>query len=160
VVSGTRDRFGAWTHNLYDARGNLIETRTESKDESGQDTWIVTRTVYDNNGRVVYAVDAYADPDPYDTEYFPAPGTHTIYDPLGRVIETERLEGIVINLVDDPVQDDPQFVISQIVDSGDVLTTSQTFYDPAGRVDYTRAFEQVVALACGGESSRWKRHEP
>src|SRR5262249_15413004 len=97
-IDDTIDQYGAQTKNIYDVRGLLIETRTQSKNAAGTPTWIVMRTVYDNNGRATYTSDAHEELDP-DNSPQAAPGTHTVYDALGRVIKTERLsETLLINL--------------------------------------------------------------
>ncbi len=136
LVAETIDRYGIKTENIYDARGNLIETRTQSTDAAGQPTWIVSRTVYDDNGRAVFTIDPHEDASPEDT-FLAAPGTHTIYDSLGRVVETQRLDSIEIHVGDDGIG----LPGSAAMNVGSVLSSSETFYDAVGRVDYTRQYD-------------------
>jgi len=47
------DRFGRLTEYTYDLRGQTIQTRSQSEDENGVTQWLVSRTVYDSQGRAV-----------------------------------------------------------------------------------------------------------
>ena len=92
-VLASTDRFGHVTTIRYDARGNVVETRSPAKDENGNAVTIVTRTAYDANGRAV------ATTDPYVEGTTPAADlrvTHTLYDLAGRAVETRRLKGVEI----------------------------------------------------------------
>ena len=96
VLTST-DRFGNVSTSRYDARGNTVETRTESEDESGNTVMVVTRTAYDANGRVV------ATTDPFVENVTPTADirvTHTLYDDLGRTVETRRIAGVDVTLAD------------------------------------------------------------
>ncbi len=145
-VEYTVDQYGIETHNVYDARGNVIETRTQAKDESGASGWLITRTLYDTQGRVEFATDSYfvLDVDyPTNTDRASS-GTRTINDDLGRVKSTERYNGITIELVDDPdhAGSGLKITIKDFEwDSEEIrnkrISQNQTFYDQFGRVDYT-----------------------
>jgi YD repeat-containing protein len=138
MVTSTTDRFDVTTASMYDARGNLIETRTESRDELGNPTWIVSRTVYDDNGRVIYTIDPHVDPTP-DSTFLAAPGTHSIYDSLGRVIGSERIDLLLIKLENDLDHTGLKFTPEPLgSDIGNTLSFDETIYDAVGRVDYTR----------------------
>lgn len=39
------DQFGTPTYTLYDLRGNVVETRTKTKDENGADRWLVAHSL-------------------------------------------------------------------------------------------------------------------
>lgn len=83
-VVQTEDRHGTVTTYHYDARGNVVETRTVSWHEDGSPTWIVTRSAYDTNGRLTFTTDPHVEDDPVGAPQA-APGTRTVYDSLGRV---------------------------------------------------------------------------
>ena len=130
-VMATADRFRTLWANHYDARGQLIETRTQSKDESGSLVWLVSRTVYDADGRATHTVDSHVESDPNTKT---ASGTQTLYDELGRVYETRRLEPFVIELFDDP--SNPGYKISRLAPGQTLIVRSKTttHRDAAGRV--------------------------
>ncbi len=131
LVGWSTDQFDVATENVYDSRGQLVERRTQAKDENGEACWLVTRTWYDALGRAVFATDQYSTGDGVNPPADVPPavfGTHTVYDSLGRVIRTERVAGLVIALDG----------IEALEPSGyQVLSASQTHYDQTGRVDYT-----------------------
>jgi RHS repeat-associated protein len=125
-VDRSVDRFGTETRNFYDVRGNLLETRTASKHAGGPDTWVVSRTSYDNNGRAVYTVDPYAEDTLGDT-----PGTQTIYDALGRIVETRRYGSVTIQL-----QTHLDVLKQQVgsVTASNLLSTSKSYFNSAGQL--------------------------
>lgn len=55
----TTDAFGRVSQTLYDHFGNVVETRSETKDATGTALWLVTRTVYDDLGRAICTTDPY-----------------------------------------------------------------------------------------------------
>lgn len=144
LVSKTIDRFGAEAFNTYDSRSNIIESRTQTKDETGTTKWIVSRTVYDINGRPIYTIDPQV-VDDNSTALEGAItgfGSRTIYDELGRVIESRRLDDLTIRVlvgVNDNKSTDLPDGYDQDVDAGDdtVITKSITEYDANGRVAKT-----------------------
>ena len=96
VLTST-DRFGNVSTNRYDARGNTVETRNESEDENGLPVTVVTRTAYDANGRVIASTDPFVEG---TTSLADIRVTHSIYDDLGRTVETRRVAGVDISLID------------------------------------------------------------
>ena len=60
-VESTTDRFGNTTTNIYDIVGNLIETRTPVNDpaHASSDLVLVSRTVFDKNGRSIAVSDPF-----------------------------------------------------------------------------------------------------
>ncbi|MEM1011590.1 MAG: fibro-slime domain-containing protein [Planctomycetota bacterium] len=108
-VLTSEDRYGHVTTTRYDARGNVVETRSPADDTGGNDVIVVTRTAYDANGRAIATTDPFVTkldgtlvlPDgtdaPLDNSHLRV--THTLYDPAGRVVETRRLEGLEIPIV-------------------------------------------------------------
>jgi RHS repeat-associated protein len=146
-VDYTIDPFGVKTQSRYDARGNVIETCTQTEDEEGRAGWLIARTLYDAQGRVEFTADAYFilasayDPDlPSASADFAASGTRNVYDALDRVISADRHQGVTLRLIADP-------------EHAGLMTTalpadftwgestfryrSQTFYDDFGRVKYS-----------------------
>ncbi|HVU09389.1 MAG TPA: LamG-like jellyroll fold domain-containing protein [Verrucomicrobiae bacterium] len=105
-VSQNVDRMGNTNSYTYDPAGNLVQTTYADGS--------VTRSVYDADQRMIYS----------DDRHLPgvaANGTHTIYDPLGRVVRTERLANVQIDG-------------GVLTSAGAVLSASGTAYDAAGRV--------------------------
>jgi YD repeat-containing protein len=82
-----------------------VETLISSTQyESGNAGWLVTRTLYDQEGRVEFTADAYFVlaanyPAGADVAWH---GTRSVYDLYDRVIRTERHDGVTIELTDDP----------------------------------------------------------
>jgi len=120
------------TRHLYDARGNEIETRYPDG--------TITRTVYDANARPVVTVDRF----PGGTGAVPSAvnGTRTVYDAVGRVIRTERLSDVVINIVSAELGTRS----SEFGSAGGVLSATATTYDAAGRVLSTRTIESSESI--------------
>ena len=108
------DALGNTTKQTYDRRGQVIQV------ENADGT--ISRTVYDENGRGYLTTDRYLP----DTE---PRGSRTVYDSLGRVIRTERLDKVIIDIVD---KHDGQ--VSEIAELGTVISSSSSVYDQAGRM--------------------------
>jgi RHS repeat-associated protein len=143
-VIETIDRFGAITQTRYDARGNVVETRTQSKDDS-EIVWIVTRTAYDSNGRAIATTDPFLvdDEDERITDVDDLRITRTLYDDMGRVKETRRLWGVEIESNEDA---EHEGLFSTLFDPNDDTTTSRksttsSEYDDEGRVKNTTSAE-------------------
>ncbi len=81
-VAQNVDRMGNTNSYVYDAMGNLIQTTYADGS--------VTRNVYDARNQVLYWDDRHL-------PGLPANGTHNVYDPLGRVIRSERLANVQID---------------------------------------------------------------
>ncbi|TWT36616.1 tRNA(Glu)-specific nuclease WapA precursor [Posidoniimonas corsicana] len=141
-VDHTTDRYGAETHYLYDIRGQVVETRSTARNENAVDGWLVTRTLYDEQGRVTFVTDPYFIADPtgvYDatTSSLAWFGTRTTYDHLGRTEKTERWENVpvVVSDVDGHLTTSPSFNFA----SGTPLSTSSTTYNDLGQVEHTES---------------------
>ena len=94
------------TEYFYDETGNTVETWSyilEFNDPANKSASTITneqlltasRTLYDNAGRTIVSVGPYAcdsSGDPIE----PAIGTETVYDAVGRVVETRRWENVEI----------------------------------------------------------------
>ncbi len=181
------DRFGTDTYTLYDSRGNVVETRTETSDPNTSGTgsvWIVTRIGYDKNGRQVATTDPFVVRnlyDPHHADFFdpamngmdevldPATGSawgvnaryhinHTLYDDIGRVKETRRVEfsddplplAMIYNAsggdsvfdtdfrIDEDLLDDANLVNDYTIPAT-ILSNSITTYDEEGRVYLTES---------------------
>jgi len=128
VLSQT-DQSGRVTQYTYDARGQQVQTRSQSSDETGAPVWLITRSVYDAAGRAVVATDQYV-----EGMSEPIAGTRTTYDKAGRVVRTERLRGLDVGLYNNET-----FVRT----IGTIVSTTTTTYDNAGRV--TLATDQLGA---------------
>jgi len=130
---------GVTTEYQYDELGNLVETITYASyaDYLSYDHLTISRTLYDKEGRVIVTQDPNAD-------NVASNGTHTIYDALGRAVETRRYENVSINLVD--LEVNGQKVGRKIPDGyeptnawshGNLLSKTRTAYDIVGRVSNT-----------------------
>ena len=137
------DLFGTRTETFYDTRENTVQTRTQTKDELGNDRWLVTRTAYDNNGRIIATIDPFLTDASgvILTDTADLRATYTEYDHLGRATKTSRLTGLQITLTADAITgfyvSSFNHTSSQIADA--TMFSTQTHYDDDhdGRVDYT-----------------------
>lgn len=102
------DQQGRQTANRYNSAGQIIETRTQGRDQNGRDTWLVTRTVYDDSQRVILYTDAYEDAGMAEGSATPrsrpVAAMRPIHDSQGRVVRLQRLEGVVITLAESTMQ--------------------------------------------------------
>ena len=121
------------TTSVYDFNGNLIET--DYPDNT------VSRTAYDGFGRQQYVQDRTVT---NRSGVSTAPATQSFYDASGRVIRTERCDGVELTLTLASTNSDvtalpncaPQFKML-VSGTGTTLTTNLTFYDPVGNVQYS-----------------------
>lgn len=177
----SEDRYDTATYTLYDVRGNAIESRSATNDpNTGRDasTWIVTRTRYDLNGRVVAvsAPEVVLNPLAPDQTGFnpvsdqvidPSDGTvllsseadarsrvtHTLYDPLGRVVETRQVEGVPIVTAQIFAATSPEnSLFSTAFDASydqalHVISRITSDYDGEGRVFRSVAYAEFDRLA-------------
>lgn len=153
-VESSKDRFGTETRNHYDIRGNLTETATQAKNENGVLVWIVTRTFYNANGEAIATTDPYVATSASDWSAADAAAiriTHTIYDDLGRVKETQRLSGVQIVVTPHPVPEGytgPFNATFDDVASATVVSTTTTAYydenEQDGRVKSTTSADGLV----------------
>ena len=125
----TTDENGRQSLTIFDARGLAIETRTESPDEDGTGVWLVSRTVFDSEGRAVYSTGSFP-----ESVYTDAPdqitGTHSIYEPgTGRMLESRQLAGLTIDIVGQASS-----LSSVLTTAGTVISFSRSFYDQNDRV--------------------------
>ena len=125
--SATVDRWGARTEYIYDARGSRAETRRQVRNAAGALVWMVSRSVYDGRGNVIWQTDPHVESDP-DAGPQPAPATHTVYDALGRVVRTEQREGVLIEF--DTSGRLPEAIVT---DEGALISATAQAYDAAGR---------------------------
>ena len=130
----TTNENGRTSETLYDARGLVIETRSESPNETGSGVWLVSRTVYDTEGRSIYSTGSF----PEGTDPSQITGSHTIYeDGTGRVLETEQLLGVTIDIVASLSSLGTQ--VSSLASAGSVISSSRSFYDDNDRVVETES---------------------
>jgi RHS repeat-associated protein len=130
------DEFGHSTVMDYDVMGRLIHktdvlgnvssTIYDSRNDAIQSTnadGTITRSVYDAEGRVIYQDDAHLDGQQTIL------GTQTIYDLNGRVVGTERLSNLQIEISTvNGVSN------SNVISTGSLLSTASTIYNDLGQV--------------------------
>ena len=132
------DQFGGTTSYTYDANGNLIRTVYPNGTE--------TRSVYDALNRVVWTT---------TQPFMPASGdpsnatstailTHTIYNQLGQVIETDQWQGGAITISSTHAGSSLVWLSQEV--GGTRLSYTQTFYDPQGNAIETISTADQGAL--------------
>lgn len=127
------DRYGKRTQVTYDRAGNVVESRTQTRDANGQIAWIVTRTVYDRSGRKFASSDPYLVPEataqgPNGGDSPPVMAVLSRYDERGRLVATERRSDVVFGWNRDSVSAEPW-----LADTGKFLHAARTEYDAVGR---------------------------
>ncbi|WP_221225038.1 putative Ig domain-containing protein [Aporhodopirellula rubra] len=148
----TTDENGRTSETIFDARGLAIETRSESPTENGSGTWLISRTVYDTEGRAVYSTGSFPE-DVFTNSPDQITGTYSIYDgkiPVtfdldgngtieadetfggagtGRMLASVQLLGLDIDLVGQAAS-----LSSALTSAGSVVSFSRSFYDDNDRV--------------------------
>ncbi|MEZ6135208.1 MAG: putative Ig domain-containing protein [Pirellulaceae bacterium] len=119
------DQNGLTSESRFDTRGLTIETRTQSLDENGAPVWLISRSIFDEDGNPIYSTDSVPEGTPVEEIY----GSHNIYDDAGRMIRTERRKGVDIAIVGPTTS-----LSAQLNTAGTLITSSETHYDDAGRV--------------------------
>ena len=95
--------------------------------ETTYSSGLIELSVYDALGREIYATD------PYDPKSGVLPdGIHTVYDALGRVVETQQLTGLLIDITTTPAGNSYTTFVS---DTG-VIGTTTTVYGGNGQVQF------------------------
>lgn len=124
------DGYGRETRVTFNAKGQTVETRTQTTNELGQSAWLVSRTVFDSQGRSVLATDQYIDAglESVSPQVY---ATINLYDSRGRSIGTRRVSGAIVSLSAN------ETVISSF---GVEVSRTQTEYDSQGR-----AYRQIGA---------------
>ncbi len=140
-VSSTVDSYGRVSESLYDAKGNTVQSRSRSYDESNNPVWLVQRTVYDSRGRVVFFSEPFVMPstalatDPSPLLF----GTETIYDDHGRSIGSKRIKDAVVSI--SSMGAGAAVVYSTVRSTiGTTVSSSSTVFDTRGR-----AYKEVSA---------------
>ena len=118
------DENGLVSETVYDLRGLAIETRTQSLNANGAAVWMVNRTVYNDDGQAIYSTDSL----PEGTTSADIGGTQSIYDDAGRIVRTERRQGVDIQITGTAGK-----LSAKLNSAGRMITTSETQYDSSGR---------------------------
>lgn len=124
------DSYGRETRVTLNAKGQTVETRTQSTTETGQSIWLVSRTVFDAQGRSILATDKYIDAGSSSVSP-PVFANNSLYDTRGRSIGSRRVSGAVVTLAGNE---------TTISNPGVEVSRTQTEYDSQGR-----AFRQIGA---------------
>jgi RHS repeat-associated protein len=117
------DAQGNTTTNFYDAGGRQVQIAYSDG--------TISQTAYDAAGRVYVTTDRHVAGQQTH-------GTRNIYDTAGRVIRTERLDNVVIdiNAIDITKPVESRIYDSFVESTGNIISAAQTHYDSFGRVDY------------------------
>ena len=126
-VTETMDELGLLTQYTYDARGQQVETRSQSFTESGEVVWNVSRTAYDSRGNVIASTGSYVEGETGEVR-----GSQTVYDGDGRAVESISVEDLDIEILYDAASG--LAISSVVVNVGDIITATETLHDTAGRV--------------------------
>ncbi|MFO0942299.1 MAG: putative Ig domain-containing protein [Pirellulales bacterium] len=89
-----RDANGLWSETYYGFSGEVVQSRSQAKNEIGQVVWLVSRTAYDDLGRAFISTDSTLE----GTQF--ASGTYNFYDNQSRTIQVERRDGMKLTLLD------------------------------------------------------------
>jgi RHS repeat-associated protein/uncharacterized repeat protein (TIGR01451 family) len=119
----TTDPFGLVTETTYDSRGLVIQTRSESRDQNGNVAWLITRTVYDAEGRPWVVGDQFV-----EGTTDPVFATRYTYDADGQTIKTERLTNVVVDITGSGSN-----LESQVASVGSLVWSQTNNYDTLGR---------------------------
>ncbi len=132
--TSSTDQYGHQTLTTYDTVGRVVDSRTQSVDQNGQTVWLVTQTVYNAQGQVELTTDQFQ-----EGSSQPIDATETIYDSLGRAVQSIRLQGVVVSLINpntvqpvDPTTDPGNIpVVSEVTNWGSELYSTKTVYNAA-----------------------------
>jgi RHS repeat-associated protein len=130
LAATTTDQYGGITYSDYNAKGDLIRTVYPDGTE--------VRAVYDTSGKLLYQTDRYYT----GATSLASPGNGTaaratfyVYDQLGRVKETDRVDGVYIIIEQDTTPGIPAGVDRSRLaafGAGTTLSTAKTIYNSAG----------------------------
>ena len=140
LVKMELDEMGRATQFHRDRRGLVVQTLPPADAQTPATT---TRTVYDALGRRVFEIQPTLLPtgtDPLDSVIVSA-GTFTEYDAEGRVKRSGRCAGLGIRIR----LDVDGLPTSSLVGEPSVLSATETHYDVAGRMAWTRDAAGVLA---------------
>ncbi len=130
-VTSETDQRGLEARYRYDRRGNQIESLRQVT--LGDLTkWAAQRTVFDDQGRVIWSTDAYE----ATSNGQPLPGheigaKQTLYDAAGRSVGTRRWIGATVSITGADIY---QLAIAVDDSTARVASSTETEYDSAGRV--------------------------
>ncbi len=151
-LSHTEDAFGSTQRFAYDALGNLVQTATPTLTDDDEPAWLVTRTHYDDAGRMIATSDPFVVADDNGQPLLDTAITATddlratqhVYDELGRVVQTVRLQGAAAWVALDADATNPDVydtAFTPVADTDptnpDVRSRTETHYDALGRVHHT-----------------------
>ena len=124
------DGYGRESRSTFNAQGQTVESRTQATTETGQVVWLVSRTVFDSQGRPLVTTDQYMDIG-LSMDSSPVEATRAIYDSRGRSIGSQRLTGAIVRLTEKE---------TSVVSFGTPVSSTRTEYDSQGR-----AFRQIAS---------------
>ncbi|MFN7841532.1 MAG: putative Ig domain-containing protein [Pirellula sp.] len=124
--------FGNRTQTLYDAYGQVIESRREVFDSSGNASWLTSRVAYDSLGRILVKTSEFPTEITVPIGMALSPkveGSSYVYDSLGRVASVNSLIDVEIGISSNDIG-----VYSFLNAAGSVIGQSKKIYDNLGRL--------------------------
>jgi YD repeat-containing protein len=115
LLSGI-DKIGLETRYIYNTFGEVTQIRQQLSDG----TWIVSETVYDSQGRIVFSTDLHLEG---VTDVY---GYKSLYDSQGRILGSEQYKGSKIIIAEDGSSSAQYY--------GTKISDTLTIYDSKGRV--------------------------
>ena len=129
----SRDELGRVTRYFYDRRGQLIQTVYPSDSRTPR---AVSRTIYDALSRPIFIQQTTALPESEveTNSVVVASGQYRSYDELGRLVRSGQCRELAIRIA----PDSEGTLFAELVQSPELLSSTETTYDAAGRIAWTR----------------------
>lgn len=151
-VQRQTDQRGLRTDYFYDRRGKQIQMRqeVETRIAGPNSTFALSRvwtsqwTVYDVQGQVLLVTDSVPENSAQPATSPTLNASKTLYDTAGRVIGTQRLKDVVVQVADmagaPPTSNFSNYhsLQSKILSVGMIISSTETLYDNAGRAARVR----------------------
>jgi len=127
-----KNEYGNRVQTLFDAFGQVIESRREVFDSSGKSAWLTSRAVYDSLGRVLVKSSEYSTEISVPIGAGVSPkieASSYVYDSQGRVTSVLSLINVMIE-----ISTNAQGAYSALNSSGSMISQTKKIYDSLGRL--------------------------
>lgn len=118
---------GSVEETTYDVWSNTIESRVQTRDESGQLRWLVTRSLYDSLGRITFQTFPYVVPINAPQGQGNSPlveGNRTYYNAQGKPERVVQVTQAIVTIQGKDIT---------LSNPGTILSELRKFYDSSGR---------------------------